>query len=545
MKILVVGGVAAGASAAAKARRVNEDAEIIIFEKGSYVSFANCGLPYYVSGDIPRQKDLILVQPKQFKTRFNIDVRLNSEVTDVNKDARTITVASGDKTYTEQYDQLILATGGSPIKPPLPGMGLPEVYTVFTVDDVLAITENLAEKKSAVIVGGGFIGLETAEAFLKRGLKTTLVERLPQLVPNFDAEFSVPLEKHLQEEGLELVLGNSLKAVLGDGKVTGVELEDGSTITTDLVVMAIGVKPNLELAKKAGIKLGEAGGVLVNGAMRTSDKNIYAAGDIAESLHLVSRKMVKIPLAGSANKQGRVAGANAAGGKLLFEGVLGTAIIKAGELTLARTGLSEREAKAAGFNYRASYFPGYNHATYYPNAKRIILKIVFEEYTGRILGAQGVGWDGVDKRIDTLATAIYGNMTVFDLENLDLAYAPPYGSAKDPSIMSGMIAGNIIRGEVIHLTPSQLDEQRADENYLVVDLRTNKEYEAGTIEGSVHIPLDDLRERYQELDKSRKLVVFCKAGYRSYVGYTFLQHKGYTVCNLSGGYVGYTMDVNN
>lgn len=543
MKIVVIGGNAAGASAAVKARRVNEDARILILEKRSYLSFANCGLPYYIGGDIKERNPLLLVTPKLFKNRFDIDVRLNHEAIDIDPKAKTVKVKHQGKTFTEPYDKLIIATGGTPIRPDIPGMDLDGVTAVFTIEDVDYLQQELGNAKAAVIVGGGFIGLETAEALLKRGAKTTLVEMLPQLIPDYDPEFSLPVERHLQEKGLEIVLNKSVAAFVGKDKVEEVKLSDGSLLKADLVVMAIGVRPRIELAEKAGIAIGESGGVFVDACMKTNMDDIYAAGDIVESIHLVSGEKVRIPLAGSANKQGRVAGANAAGGKLLFEGVMGTSIIKICDLTVAKTGLSEKEARRLKKNYFVCYSPTLNHAGYYPGAKRLLCKLVVEEFTGRILGAQIVGREGVDKHIDVVSTAIYAGLTVFDLEQLDLAYAPPYGSARAPVIMAGMIASNIIRGESRVITPRQLDEMRQDEDIILLDCRTRKEYEEGSIEGAVLIPCDELRERYHELDKNKKIVIYCKVGYRGNVAYRFLLQKGFDVYNLTGGISAYNMDI--
>lgn len=544
MKIIVVGGVAAGASAATKARRVNEKAEIIVFERGPYVSFANCGLPYYVSGDIPDKDQLLLVTPQLFKDRFNIDVKVNHEVVSIDLKAKKVTVRAETKIFEEHYDKLVLATGGIPVIPPITGVNLPGVYTVFTIRDVEDITANLAQGiESAVIVGGGFIGLETAEALLKKGLRITLVEKMPQLVPNFDPEFSVPLEKHLKELGLKISLGKSLSVIRGEEKVEAVELEDGTEIGTDMVIMSIGVRPRIELARKAGLSIGKSGGVAVDATMLTSDPDVYAAGDIAESMHLVSGKKVRIPLAASANKQGRVAGANAAGCKKLFKGVMGSAIIKVGDLTLARTGLSEKEAQGFGMSCYVSYTPSYSHATYYPGARRMILKIVAEENTGRILGAQGVGWEGVDKRIDVFATAIYAGLTVFDLEDLDLPYAPPFASAKDPVIMAGMAASNILRSEVRHITPEQLKLMMDKEDFQLIDVRKDDEYLEGAIAGAINLPLDELRQNYQKLDKNKKTIVYCGVGYRSYNACRLLSQCGFNAYNLSGGYGAYMMSM--
>jgi NADPH-dependent 2,4-dienoyl-CoA reductase/sulfur reductase-like enzyme/rhodanese-related sulfurtransferase len=544
MKIVIVGGVAAGASAATKARRINEDAEIIVFEKGPYVSFANCGLPYYVGGDIPKKEHLLLVTPALFQRRFNIDVRINHEVINIDTAEKSIIVRTQGEEHRETYDKLILATGSKPVIPEIEGIDLPGVHTVFTVPDVERITENMAEGVSSVVVlGGGFIGIETAEAFANKGVNTTLVHRRTALMKTYDPEFSIPLVQELENIGLNLVLGKSPKAIKGKDKVEELELDDGTVLKADMVISAIGVRPQIDLAIKAGLKTGKSGGIVVDENMVTSNPDIYAAGDIVESTHLVTGQKVVIPLAGSANKQGRIAGANAVGKDMKFKGVLGTSIIKAGKLTLARTGINEKEACELGFKHFASYTSSFSHATYYPGARQMIIKIIVEEPTGRVLGAQGVGYAGVDKRIDIIATAIYAGLTVFDLEHLDLAYAPPFSSAKDPSIMAGMVASNILREEFKHVTPKELDEMQKKENILLVDVRTSREYEKGAIDGAILMPVDRIRNTYQELDSSQKVVVYCKVGYRAYIASRFLMQKGYDVYNLSGGYDGYTMDV--
>lgn len=546
MRILVVGGVAAGASAATKARRTNEDAEIILFEKGAYVSFANCGLPYLIGEVIPDRDELLLVTPELFKDRFNIDVRLEHEVIDIAPQGKTITVKTKDGDVSEPYDVLILATGGTPLRPKLPGIELPGVHTVFTVPDADGLREAIdTGAKTAVVVGGGFIGLETAENLLARGLRTILVEKLPRLLSTMDEEFSFTLCEELCAAGLELHLNTGLKELTGTSHVEGVALDDGTVIPCDLVVLAMGVRPNTELAVKAGLTLGKSGGVLVDGTMKTSDPAIYAAGDMVESLHLVSGKKVRIPLAGSANKQGRVAGANAAranavGAPMLFKGVLGTSIIKVGELTAARTGLNQEEAAAAGLAHRVLYVPGNSNAVYYPGAEQMLLKLTVQEPTGKLLGAQAIGTKGVDKRIDVLATAIYAGLTVFDLENLDLAYAPPYSSAKDPVIMAGMVAANALRGAVAYATPQELPTL-LENGALLLDVRTDEEYNKNHIDGAQLLPVDELRSRYNELDITKTYVVTCAVGYRAYHACLFLQSKGYKVINLSGGMRAYSM----
>ena len=545
MKIVIIGGVAAGAGAAAKARRTDEHAEVIILEQGQYVSFANCGLPYYVGGTIADREDLILVSPELFRDRYNIDVRLSHTVTSFDAKEKVVRGVNADGPFEEHYDKLVLAMGGEPIKPPMPGSDLPGVYNVFTVPDVDKIMDALGQGvKKAVVVGGGFIGVETAEELLKRNVDTTLVELAPQLLNNFDQEFSPAIEKHLESLGLHICLGKSLTEVRGDGKVQQAVLSDGTLMDTDMVILAVGVRPRVALAKEAGVQLGETGGIVVDAGMRTNLPDVFAAGDIVESLHLVSRKKVKIPLAGSANKQGRVAGANAAGGSLQFRGVLGTAIIKAGELTCGRTGLSEKEAKANGMSYAVAWLPSNSNASYYPTAETIIIKLIYETPTGRILGAQAIGRQGVDKRIDVFSTAIMGNLTVFDLENLDLAYAPPYGSAKDPVILAGMVAANVLRGQEKLITAADaLTVAAEDPNAVLLDVRTKEEYDGGHMDGAVNLPVEELRSRLGELDKEKRYLVTCQIGARAWLACCILQQNGFSAENITGGWLGYTMNL--
>ena len=536
-KLLVIGGVAGGAGAAAKARRTSEDWEIIMFERGSYVSFANCGLPYYIGKVIRDREELLLFSPELFKSRFNVDVRLNTEILKIDREKKTVTAQGPEGTYTESYDKLVIATGGKPVTLPVPGAELEGVFHVFTVPDADSIASRLeVGVRSAVVIGGGFIGLESAENLAARGVAVTLVEKLPQVMSNMDPEFSDVIVKELEKLGVRVLTGVGLKAITGDTAVKGVELDNGSSVDCEMVVMAAGVRGSTELAQKAGLRIGETGGVWVDAGMRTSDPDIYAAGDITESVHLVSGKKVRIPLAGSANKQGRVAGANAVGGNLLFRGVLGTAILKVGGITAARTGLNAREAEELGLDFESVYVPGNSHATYYPGSQFIIMKYTVQRQTGKLLGAQAIGRDGVDKRIDVLSTALFAGMTVFDLENLDLAYAPPYSSAKDPVIEGGMIAANIIRGEMEYASHLKLAEYLADPDTLVLDVRTQAEWDMGHVEGAVLLPMDELRDRYAELDRSKTIVVYCGIGYRAYNVCRFLMSKGYRVKNLGGGW---------
>lgn len=547
LKIAVVGGVAAGASAAAKARRTDEFAEITIFERGPYVSFANCGLPYYLGGAIKDRDELFLVSPERFKSRFNIDVKVNHEVLSIERNERTIRVRD-KRTGRESrvsYDRLILAPGSVPLRPGIEGVDGERVFTLWTVPDVDRLKGFIEEVKpqKAVVVGGGFVGLEATEALLDLGLHVHLVEAAPQILTQMDPEMTAPALHHLRRFGVDISLGSGVRAFSeGDGGVN-VILADGRTIKVDFVILAVGSKPELDLPRGAGLAIGEAGGVVVDERMATNDPNIYAAGDIVESLHLITGRKVRIPLAGPANKQGRVAGANAAGGEMTFKGVLGTFIVKVCDLTLARTGLNEREAREAGFRYRVSYTHSPHHAGYYPGAEMMVIKLLFEEGSGRLLGAQVTGPEGVDKRIDVLATALYGGMSVEDLEDLDLAYAPPYSSPKDPVIMAGFVGANIFRGEVNAITAAQLGRLLdAGEELQLVDVRTEGEFRKGRIPGAKLLPLDSLRDRINELDPAKPTVVYCGVAYRSYLAYKILKAYGFKdVRNLSGGYLSWTM----
>lgn len=551
-KIVIIGGVAAGASAAAKARRDDEKAEIVMFEKGPYVSFANCGLPYYIGRDIKERDELFLLTPEDFSQRYRVQVKVNHEVTSIKRQDKCVQVKNLEtgEIFQENYDKLVIATGGMPLKPPIPGINLDNIFTLFTVPDVDAIEKTLAEDKieKVAIVGGGYIGLEAAEAFLKRGKQVTLIEKTQQLLPYLDAEMAHPLALHLESLGTRVILGNGVKEFTGNTKVSSIILENGEVVDTHLVIVAIGARPQLHLAKEAGLKMGPSGGIEVDATLRTSDPDIYAGGDIIETIHLVTGKKTRIPLAGPANKQGRIIGSNVVGGKKFFKGVLGTSIVKVGQLTAGKTGISEQEAKEHGFAYFVSYTPSLDHAGYYPGARYMVTKLVVEEHSGRLLGAQIIGWQGVDKRIDVLATALYSNLTVEDLENLDLAYAPPYSSAKDPVIIAGFVAANILRGEIELASPEKIKRavnKVANDGWQIVDVRTPKEYQKeGCIPGARLIPIDELRERSQELDPQKKTALYCKVGYRSYLGYKILKDLGFKeVYSISGGYMGYKGDL--
>lgn len=582
-KIVVVGGVAAGGSAAAKARRVNEAARIIVFEKGGFVSFANCGLPYHIGGQIKDRDELFLVTPERFWERFRVEVHTGCEVVGLDVDRHTVKVHDHKqgREYEESYDKLVLAPGARPSQLPVPGTDLEGVFTLWSVPDMDAILRymQLERPERALVVGAGFVGLEMVEALLERGLKVALVEALPQVLPVLDEEMTLPLARHLEELGVDLLLesrverfeanasSNGAGAPSGRPKVASAVLDDGTVLPCELVIVAAGVRPNTELARAANLALGEHNAILVDAKMQTTNPDIYAAGDAVESVHQLTGKRVWAPLAGPANKQGRVAGANAAlalmGVRdeiryLRFRGVLGTTIIKVGKVAAAKTGLNEREANQAGLSYYVSYTPSPDHATYYPGAEILMIKTLFSQDDGRILGAQIVGTKGVDKRIDVLATAIYAQLTVEDLEQLDLAYAPPYSSAKDPAIMAGMIGSNILRKEMEVVIPDQLrtalreagvfrsarnsQEAVSQSPLQIIDVRTPEEFRHGNIPGSKNIPLEHLRERLGELDPGRPTVVYCLIGYRAYLAYCLLRQHGFSkVKNLSGGVRAWSM----
>jgi len=550
-RILIVGGVAAGASAATKARRTNEQAEIIVYEKGPYISFANCGLPYYLSGDIGNRDSLLVVTPSLMSKRFNLQVRTEHEVLAVDAPNHTISVRGpqGDE-FVDHYDKLILATGSSPIRPRLPGVGGPDIHTLTTIPDAEEIrrtVEGPRLPRHALVVGLGPIGLEVVEALLARRISVTLVDMMPQVLPGLDPEMAAPIAKHLANAGAELILGDAV-AAFHQPRPHVATLASGKHVPFDLAVLSIGVRPNLELPRSAGLSIGEAGGVVVDDRMQTSVPDILAAGDIVESAHLVTGRKVRMPLAGPANRQGRVAGATAAGGDLRFGGVLGTFIVRVGEMATGKTRLSEREAREAELDYWASLTHSPDHATYFPGSTMMAVKLVVERGSGRLLGAQVTGRSGVDKRLDVFATAIAARMTVEDLTELDLAYAPPFSSARDPVIMSGLAASNIVRGQVKAMTPAQLLDlmgSPADtgRSLRLLDVRTDQEYVRGAITGAIHIPLDQLRERLQEVtggDPNATTVVYCRSGQRSYQAARILdQHGMGDLHNLAGGYLSY------
>jgi NADPH-dependent 2,4-dienoyl-CoA reductase/sulfur reductase-like enzyme/rhodanese-related sulfurtransferase len=543
LRIVIIGGVAGGASAAARARRLSEDASIVLFERGPYVSFANCGLPYHIGGVIPERERLLVQTPQSLYARFDIDVRVNTEVVSIDTRAKVVTARNlkTGKTSEEPYDALVLSPGAEAVRPAIPGAGDPEILTLRNMGDMDAILATVARNgvARALVVGAGYVGLELAEQLQHRGLSVTLVEKLDHVLGLADAEMTFPLQEELARHGVEVRLGRSVAAFERvDGRLVAV-LDDGNRIPCDLAVMSVGVRPETRLAREAGLALGTTGGILVDDRMRTSAPDVYAVGDAVEVKEFVSEAPALIPLAGPANRQGRIAAEVIFGRDSRYKATQGTAICKVFDLGFAMTGLSERALRAKGMPYRRVYVHPADHATYYPGAHPISLKLLFEPDGGRILGAQAVGVSGVDKRIDVIAVAQRAGLTVFDLQDLELCYAPPFGSAKDPVNMAGFVAANVLLGDVELWEPEELGgpgDQR-----LLVDVRTFQENKLGTIPGSVCMPVDELRDRLEDLPLDKEILVFCQVGLRGYVAARLLKQRGYNVRNLSGGYRRYTM----
>ena len=553
MKTIIIGGVAGGASAATRLRRLDESHEIIVLERSGYVSFANCGLPYYIGGTISNRRNLLLQTPKSLKARFGLDVRVKSEVVAIDPQARTVTVRdlAANREYTEDYDQVILSPGASPIVPPIPGVE--RALTLRTIEDTDRIKERVdgllaavdsseeavgGQALDAIIVGGGFIGLEMAESLRERHMEVTVVELGGQVMAPLDPEMAALVEAELVRHGVNLELGVQVTEI----RPETVLLSDGRELDADLVIMSIGVRPDVSLAKAAGLQLGPRGGIKVDSQMRTSDPHIYAVGDAVDKSDATTGEPTLVPLANSANRQGRLVADVIAGRSIRFGGVLGTAIVKVFDLTVAVTGVNEKRLKASGRNYRAIHTHPGSHAGYYPGAERISLKLLFDPSTGQILGAQGVGGTGTDKRIDVLATAIIGGIRADELADLELAYAPPFGSAKDPVNQLGYVADNIMNGTTRIIGWDQID---STDRYLV-DVRTHGEFRRGNIEGAVNIPIDNLRERHTEIPRDAAgnpvpIAVYCQVGQRGHTASRLLTQLGYDVVNLDGGWLTYSL----
>ena len=542
MKIIIVGGVAGGMSAATRLRRLMEDAEIVIFEKGPFVSFANCGLPYYISGEIAERDSLLVQKPESLKARFNLDVRPFHEVVKISPEEHTVTVAHDGSEFTEQYDKLILSPGAKPFIPEIEGLS--EATNVFTLRNVPDLDQILLaldeEPQEAVVIGAGFIGLETAENLCKRGLNVTIVEKAPHVLPPLDEEMAAFVQAELVDKGVKVITSQSATCFEENGKV--IVLENGQKLASDVTILSVGVQPENSLAKAAGIETGLRGGILVDEHYETSQKDIFAVGDVILVKQEITGDDALIALASPANRQGRQVADVLAGLERKNKGSIGTAIVRVFDMTAASTGLNERFLQQNQLPYQAIHVSGKDHAGYYPGATDLTLKLLFEPKTGKIYGAQGVGKKGVDKRIDILATAIKGNLTIFDLPELEFTYAPPFGSAKDPVNMLGYAAMNLAEGLSENIQWHQLEDELA-RGKVFLDVRTLNEFQQGRLktDKTVHIPLNELRERLDELDKEAEYIVSCHSGLRSYIAERILKQAGFAVKNLDGAYALYKM----
>jgi len=540
MKLLIIGGVAGGATAAARARRLDEHAHIVLFERGEYISFANCGLPYYVGGIIPKRSDLLVTTPGALAERYNVDIRIFSEVTRIDRARKEVEVKNlrTGEVYRESYDRIILAPGAEPLKPPIPGIDLPRIFSLRNIPDSDRIAAVLAGqgRKSALIVGAGFISLEMTENLVRKGCSVTIVEMLDQVMGNLDYEMAAVIEEHLAEKGVVCKLGCTVTAFREkEGRIL-VSTDAAGELEADMVLVTVGVRPENRLAGEAGLEIGPSGGIRVDDTMRTSDPDIFAVGDAVEVKDAVTGSYGIVALAGPASKQGRIAADNAMGRTSVYRGGLGTFIAKVFDLSAAATGASEKRLRAHGIPCLVSYTHPWSHASYYPGAENMAIKLIFSPQDGRVLGAQIVGMDGVDKRIDVLACALKAGMTVYDLEELELAYAPPYSSAKDPVNIAGYAAANILKGDVEQIVWSELADLDPEKDVLI-DLRNPPELpREGTIPGSLHIPLPELRSRLPELDRDKRYVPFCAAGLRSYIAHRVLVQHGFRSRSLAGGF---------
>ncbi len=543
-RVVIVGGVAGGASTAARLRRLDENAEIIIFERGPDVSFANCGLPYYIGGIIEKRDKLLVQTPISLSRRFNIEVKVFSEVTGIFTQEKEVEVRdlNTGEDYRETYDYLVLSPGAKPVVPNIPGGSLPNLFTLRSVGDSDRMKQFVDNERPAraLVIGGGFIGLEMTENLKERGVSVTIVEAANQLMAPLDFEMAALVHRHLKKNGVDVRLQSRVVALEGDGTVERAVLDNGDRLETDMVVLSIGVAPETDLAKKAGLAIGPTGGIAVDEYLRTSDPSIYAVGDAIQVKHLVTGQDALLPLAGPANKQGRIVADNIAGRPSRYRGTQGTAIARVLGLVVAVTGANEKALKMLDQPYLACHLHPASHATYYPGAENLALKLLFAPETGKALGAQIVGREGVDKRIDVIATAIRAGMTVYDLQELELAYAPPFSSAKDAVNMAGYVATNILDGDNSPLYWDELANGESSEA-LLLDVRTAKEVEKGAIPGAINIPLDKLRRRMDELPRDKDINLYCQVGLRGYIGARILTQHGFTgVRNLSGGYATYT-----
>ena len=539
MKIIIIGGVAGGATAAARIRRLDENAEIIIFERSGYISYANCGLPYYIGGVIEDKEDLTLQTPEGFYRRFRIKAMVGHEVTDIDTKNKTVSVTDlkTGESFTESYDKLILSPGAKPILPDFYTEN-ERTFTLRTVEDTLKIRAFIEKNqpKTAVVIGGGFIGLEMVENLTELGIKTTIVQRGNHLLPTVDCDMASFIHARIRSRGVQLLLNSSTEKMSLIGDKVLLDLDDGAQISADMVVLAVGVAPENTLPKKAGLELGLKGAIKVNGKMETSVPDIYAVGDAVQVKHIITEQDAVISLAGPANKQGRIVADNICGLSSEYKGAQGSSVIKLFDMTVAMTGINEQQAKASGYEYEKVILTQNSHAGYYPNATAMTLKLIFEKESFKILGSQIVGYDGVDKRIDVIATAICAGLKADELKELDLAYAPPYSSAKDPVNMAGFVAENIKNGVVKQFYYEDISSLREREDVILLDTRTPFEYMRGRVDSFINIPLDDLRGRMGELDKSKKIYVMCQSGLRSYLATRILMQNGFEAYNFAGGF---------
>ena len=538
MKVVIVGGVAGGATAAARIRRLDEQAEIVVFERSGYISYANCGLPYYIGGVITDQAELTLQTPESFWQRFRVDMRVRHEVIAIHPERKAVSVRnlSTGETFEESYDKLLLSPGAKPTQPELPGVG--QVFTLRTVEDTLRIHEFVKthHPRSVVLAGGGFISLEMAENLRELGMEVTMVQRPKQLMNPFDPEMASFIHAKMRKKGVRLLLGHTVEGFEEAPGGVRVLLKGAEPLEAELVVLAIGVTPDTQLAKEAGLELGVKGSIAVNDQMETSVPDIYAVGDAVQVQHFVTGEHTLISLAGPANKQGRIAADNSCGGNSRYQGSQGSSVVKVFDMTAAATGINEQAARKAGIECDKVYLSPASHAGYYPGGRLLNMKVLFEKNTYRLLGAQIVGSEGVDKRIDVLATAIRAGLTALDLKDLDLAYAPPYSSAKDPVNMAGFMIENLANGTVRQFHWDEVDALPRDGSVTLLDTRTAEEYQSGHIEGTIHIPVDELRERMNELETGKLVYVICQSGLRSYIACRILEQNGFACRNLAGGY---------
>ena len=543
MKTIIIGGVAGGATAAARLRRLDEKAEIIILERGEYVSFANCGLPYYIGGVITDREDLTLQTPESFKERFNIDVRVLNEAVKISPDTKTVTVKNlrTGETHEEIYDNLILSMGAEPIRPNIDGADGSNVFTLRNIPDTLKIKNYIdtAKPRSAVVIGGGYIGVEMAENLAQAGIKVAIVELADHLIAPLDFDMAADVHRYIKSKGIYLHLNNGVKSIHGNTVV----LQNGE-ITADMIIMSVGVRPETAIAKDCGIELNPRGSIVVNNKMQTNIPNIYAVGDAVEVEDFITKKPAFIPLAGPANKQGRIAADNIAGYESVYTGTQGSAVLKLFDMTVATTGLNEKSATAAGIDYDKTYTYSASHATYYPRAAQMSIKALWDKKTLKIIGVQIVGFDGVDKRMDVLATAIRFGAKITDLTTFELCYAPPFGSAKDPVNMLGFVAENIVSGKLKQFFWHDVENLPRDGSVFLLDTRTPYEVMYGKIDGFVNIPLDELRQRLDEIPKDKPVYVHCHSGLRSYLACRILIGNGYDCYNLAGGWRLYESVIN-